>query len=159
MRYSTSESAPTNQPYKTSVSSSTHSKPNYQGYCKSHLPGMCIYALEFILTSQRATPIGSPWATPSGFDTELIAKSCGSPSQPQIQVPVTTANVSTHDPQDAQPSDACPSDSTTLVGGTGSAAAASTGPDKLPEHKIFPGVVHEQAQRGSVLGRSTAEDD
>lgn len=159
MRYSTSESAPANQPDKTSLSSPTHSKPNYQGYCKSHQPGMCICAFEVILTSKRATPIGSPWATPSGFDTESIAKSCLSPSQPQIQIPVTTANVSNHDPQDTQRSNACPSDSATLVGGTGSAAAASTGPDKLPEHKIFPGVVHEQAQRGSVLNRSTAEDD
>ncbi|KAB8205682.1 Adenosine/AMP deaminase [Aspergillus parasiticus SU-1] len=33
------------------------------------------------------------------------------------------------------------------------------GPETLPEQKIFPGIVHERAQRGSMLTRALAEDD
>lgn len=34
-----------------------------------------------------------------------------------------------------------------------------TGPETLPEQKIFPGIVHERVQRGSMLTRALAEDD
>ncbi|OGM39994.1 AMP deaminase [Aspergillus bombycis] len=40
-----------------------------------------------------------------------------------------------------------------------SKSSEDTGPEALPEQKIFPGIVHERAQRGSMLTRALAEDD
>ncbi|KAE8385239.1 hypothetical protein BDV23DRAFT_165234 [Aspergillus alliaceus] len=42
---------------------------------------------------------------------------------------------------------------------SGTKSSESTGPETLPEQKIFPGIVHERAQRGSMLTRSLAEDN
>ncbi|KAE8144512.1 hypothetical protein BDV25DRAFT_166661 [Aspergillus avenaceus] len=39
-----------------------------------------------------------------------------------------------------------------------SESAPAVGPEALPEQKIFPGIVHERAQRGSVLTQTLAED-
>ncbi|KAE8397624.1 hypothetical protein BDV37DRAFT_50488 [Aspergillus pseudonomiae] len=41
----------------------------------------------------------------------------------------------------------------------GPKSGEDTGPEALPEQKIFPGIVHERAQRGSMLTRALAEDD
>jgi AMP deaminase len=35
---------------------------------------------------------------------------------------------------------------------------SASGPDGLPEQKIFPGIVHERAQRGNVLEQPIGEE-
>lgn len=101
-----------------------------------------------------------PTETPTrpSHDDESFSKCPQSFAQPQVQSPVTTANILNHGQQGSQSSDSFSGDSGTLVGGTGYMGERSTGSDKLPEQKIFPGIVHERAQRGSVLNRSTAEE-
>lgn len=79
-------------------------------------------------------------------------------SQTGVQSPVTTTNLLSQDAQTSQSSGHFLSESPMLAGGTGSAGPASTGTDNLPEQKIFPGVVHERAQRSSRFNRPVAED-
>lgn len=96
--------------------------------------------------------------TRPSHDDELFSKCPQTFARPQVQSPVTTANVLNHGQQHSQPSDSFSGDSATLVGGIGSMGERSTGSDNLPEQKIFPGIVHERAQRGNVLNQSAAEE-
>lgn len=97
-------------------------------------------------------------ACSSGPGTGSIPNNSQYLSQTRVQSPVTTANLLSQDPQTSQSSGHFLSESPMFANGTGSVGPASTGTDNLPEQKIFPGVVHERAQRSSKFNRPAAED-
>jgi len=96
-------------------------------------------------------------ACSSGRGTGSTPNNPQYPSQFGVQSPVTTANFLSQDLQTSQSSGHFLSESPMLTSGTGSVGPAA-GTDNLPEQKIFPGVVHERAQRSSKFNRPAAED-
>lgn len=56
-------------------------------------------------------------------------------------------------------SNALPSESTSSISGTGSVGATVARPDDLPEQTIFPGIVHERAQRTNISTQHSAGND
>lgn len=47
----------------------------------------------------------------------------------------------------------------TSVSSNGSVGTTGAGTGILPEQKIFPGIVHERARRGSILAQSASEHE
>lgn len=112
------------------------------------------------MTSKASSQVNAAesLACSSGLGTGSIPKNPQYLSQTGVQSPVTTTNLLSQDLQNSQSSSHFLSGSPMLASGTGPVGPASTGTDSLPEQKIFPGVVHERAQRSSKFTRPAAED-
>lgn len=108
------------------------------------------------IASSQVTAAGG-LACSSGPGTGSTPSNPQHPSQTGLQSPVTTKNLLSQDPQTSKSSGNFLNESPMLTSGTGSVGPAP-GTENLPEQKIFPGVVHERAQRTSKFNRPAAED-